>query len=321
MHGLGHPAFIKFSVKKNNYWRYIERVLTRKVPSKPERYFSTGMSMITSSGTKGSNIMAAEWVLQISYDTVLIAIFIHNGSQTLKNIEKTKEFGVNVASKEQTTEINVAGGYSGFEIDKMSLKNIFKTLKPQKIKTPMIAGCTINAECNLVRKENLGDHVMLVGKVTYIKHDDTKSPLIYHKGRYFGLGSMIEPDRKEVLTTKSTLEFFKNLAQGRFVLKCVGVLVESKDKVLVIKWPKTELETMPFSIPPTGENQREHLKKSLSKMRLDIQLEKEPTMQRLVLKNGKEIQRINFIIFKGKSNSTKNNIWKSRQDDIIANLL
>jgi hypothetical protein len=56
-------------------------------------------------------------------------------------------------------------------------------------------------------------------------------------------------------------------------------------------------------------------------MRLDIQIEKESTMKRLVLKNGKDIQRINFIIFKGKNNSTKNAIWKSKQDDVIANLV
>jgi len=277
--------------------------------------------MITSHGTKGPNIMAAEWVLQISYNPVLIAIFIHKGSQTLKNIEKTKEFGVNVASKDQTSEVNIAGGYSGFEIDKLSLKNIFKTFAPEKIKTPMIFGCTINAECILVQKEKLGDHVMLVGKVVHIKHDDTRSPLIYHKGRYFGLGPMVEPDRQEVLTNKNTLEFFRDLAQGRFVLKCAGVLVESKKKILVVKWPKRKLETIPFSIPPTGKNQREHLRKAIREMKLDIQIEKESTMKRLVLKNGKEIQRINFVIFKGKSSSTKSNTWKPKQNDVIARLV
>jgi len=265
--------------------------------------------------------MAAEWVLQISYNPVLIAIFIHKGSQTLKNIEKTKEFGVNVASKDQTSEVNIAGGYSGFEIDKLSLKNIFKTFAPEKIKTPMIFGCTINAECILVQKEKLGDHVMLVGKVVHIKHDDTRSPLIYHKGRYFGLGPMVEPDRQEVLTNKNTLEFFRDLAQGRFVLKCAGVLVESKKKILVVKWPKRKLETIPFSIPPTGKNQREHLRKAIREMKLDIQIEKESTMKRLVLKNGKEIQRINFVIFKGKSSSTKSNTWKPKQNDVIARLV
>ncbi len=265
--------------------------------------------------------MAAEWVLQISYNPALIAIFIHKGSQTLKNIEKTKEFGVNVASKEQTAQISVAGGYSGFEIDKLNLKNIFKTFAPQKIKTPMISGCTINAECKLVRKEKLGDHVMLVGKVVHIQYDDTKSPLLYHGGRYFKLGSMVEPDRQEVLTDKGTLEFFRDIAQGRFVLKCVGVLVGSENNVLVIKWPKTKLETIPFSTPPAGENQKVHLKKFIRTMRLDIQIEKESTMKRLVLKNEKDIQRVNFVIFKGKNNSTKNTTWKPKQDDVIANLV
>lgn len=297
-------------------------MLTRKIPSKAERYFSTGISMITSRGPQGHNIMAAEWVIQISYSPVLIAVFIHDGSYTIKNITKTKEFGVNVASQEQTTEVSVAGGYSGSEIDKMKIKNVFKITKPHKIKTPMIANCTINAECKLVRKEKLGDHVMIVGKVVHMEYDETKSPLMYHRGRYFSLGSTVEPDRKEVLTSKETLEFFKNVAQGKFVLKCVGALVESEDKILVIKWPKTRFETIPLAMPPQGKNQREYLTRYLNDMKLHITLEKEPIMKRLVLKNGTEIQRINFVMFKGKiKKQSKDYSWKPKNDEVISNLI
>ncbi|MHB8601549.1 MAG: flavin reductase family protein [Nitrosotalea sp.] len=297
-------------------------MLTRKVPSKAERYFSTGVSMITSRGPQGHNIMAAEWVMQISYSPVLIAVFIHDWSYTIKNITKTKEFGVNVASQEQTTEVSVAGGYSGSEIDKMTIKNVFKITKPHKIKTPMIANCTINAECKLVRKEKLGDHVMLVGKVVHMKYDETKSPLMYHRGRYFGLGSTVEPDRKEILTSKETLDFFKNLAQGKFVLKCVCALVEFEDKILVVKWPKTGFETIPLAMPPQGKNQRDYLKRHLNDMKLYIMLEKEPIMKRLVLKNGTEIQRINFVLFKGKiKKQSKDHSWKPKNDEIISNLI
>ncbi|MGI0062069.1 MAG: flavin reductase family protein, partial [Nitrosotalea sp.] len=293
-----------------------------KVPSKAERYFSTGVSMITSRGTKGPNVMAAEWVMQISYNPVLIAIFIHKGSQTIKNIEKTKEFGVNVASKDQTTEVNVAGGYSGSEIDKLKIKNIFQITAPQKIKTPMILGCTVNAECKLVRKEKIGDHVMFVGKIVYIKHDDTKSPLIYHKGRYFNLDSTIEQDRKEVQVSKEALEFFTNLAQGKFVLKCVGVLVWSKNKIMVIKWQKTGFETIPFIIPQVGKNQRDNLVKFLSKTEFDIQVDSEPIMKRLVLKNANKIQRINFVLFNGKVKKfVPNTTWKQKHRDVIARLI
>lgn len=278
--------------------------------------------MITSRGPQGPNVMAAEWVMQISYNPVLVAIFIHYGSHTIKNIEKTKEFGINVASKDQTTEVSVAGGYSGSEIDKLNLKNIFKISKPNKIKTPMISDCTINAECKLVRKEKLGDHVMLVGKVVHIKHDDTKSPLIYHKGRYFGLDSTIEPDRKEIQVSKKALEFFKNIAQEKFVLKCIGVLVESENKILVTKWQKTGLETVPLVVPPPGENQKDYLTRYLKNVKLPIKIGTEPIMKRLVLKNGTEIQRINFILFKGKiSGVVEAYSWKPKDDEIISHLV
>lgn len=275
--------------------------------------------MITSRGPHGPNVMAAEWVMQISHSPILVAIFIHKGSYTIKNIEKTKEFGVNVASKEQTTEISIAGGYSGSEINKLEIKNIFKISKPHKIKAPMILGCTINAECKLVRKEKLGDHVMLVGRVVHIEHDDTKSPLMYHRGRYFSIGSTVEPDRQEVPVSKDTLEFFKNLAHEKFVLKCVGTLVEHENKILVTKWPKTKFETIPFVLQSQGENLRDHLVKHLKAIRLHITLEKEPIMKRLALKNGVEIQRINFVLFQGKIRKPiKGQIWKSKNDEIIS---
>ncbi len=297
-------------------------MLTRKVPSKAERYFSTGVSMITSRGTKGPNVMAAEWVMQISYNPVLITIFIHNGSQTIKNIEKTKEFGVNVASKDQTTQVNVAGGYSGSEIDKLKIKDIFEISSPKKIKTPMISGCTVNAECKLIKKEKIGDHVMMVGKVVHIKHDDTKSPLIYHKGRYFNLDSTIEQDRKEVKVNKETLDFFTNLAQGKFVLKCTGVLVWSKNRIMVIKGQETGFETIPFITPQAGKNQRDHLVKFLNKSRLNIQVDSEPIIKRLVLKNTNRIQRINFVLFNGKVKKiVPNTTWKQKQQDVIARLI
>ncbi len=267
--------------------------------------------------------MAAEWVMQISYQPVLIGAFVHEGSQTLKNVERTKEFGINVASQDQTTGVNIAGGYSGTELDKLKIKSIFKLIKPQKIKTPLIAGCTINAECKLVKKQKLGDHVMIVGKVVNIRHDDSKRPLIYHKGRYFDLGAAIEQDRVKVNVHKDMLEFFKNIAREKFVVKCVGVVVESKKKILVIQGSKTALDMIPFSIPSPSMNQRDHLIKFLKHIKLKLQVEDIPIMKRLILKNGKNIQRVNFVLFKGtiqkSSNITK---WKSpRQDSLIAGLI
>jgi flavin reductase (DIM6/NTAB) family NADH-FMN oxidoreductase RutF len=278
--------------------------------------------MITSRGPNGPNIMTAEWVIQVSYQPVLIGVFIHQGSMTLKNIEKTKEFGVNVASDDQIAEVGISGGYSGTEIDKLKIKDVFKLIKPQKIKTPLIAGCIINTECKLVKKRKLGDHVMLVGKVVNIRHDGSKSPLIYHRGRYFDLRSPIVQDRKEVQVSKKMLEFFKNIAQERFVLKCVGVLVRSKNKFMVICKLKTTSSTIPFSVPPAGVDQRDHLIKFLKQMRLDIQVDHLPIMKRLVLKNKKDVQRVNFVLFTGKSEESRKMVkWRSSAEDKLISAL
>ena len=297
-------------------------MLSRKSPSKSERYFSTGLTMITSRGANGPNVMTAEWVMQISYQPVLIAVFIHECSQTVKNIEKTKEFGINVASQKQTTEVNIAGGYSGIELDKLKIKSIFKLVNPQKITTPLISGCTINAECKLVKKQKLGDHIMIVGKVVNIRHDESKNPLVYHRGRYFELGSAIEQDRVIVNVSKEMLEYFKNIADNKFVVKCVGVLVKSKNKILVVQKSKIGIDVIPFSIPSSGVNQREHLTKYLKHVGLDLQIGDTPFMKRLVLKNGKNVQRINFVLFQGKNKkSTKVLKWKNFADDDLISAL
>lgn len=297
-------------------------MLSRKSPSKSERYFSTGLTMITSRGTNGPNVMTAEWVMQISYHPVLIAVFIHEGSQTLKNIEKTKEFGINVASQKQTTEVNIAGGYSGRELDKLKIKSIFKIVNPQKITTPLISGCTINAECKLVKKQKLGDHIMIVGQVVNIRHDESNNPLIYHRGRYFELGPAIDQDRIIVNVSKEMLDYFKNIADNKFVIKCVGILVKLKNKILVVQKSKIKIDVIPFSVPSSGVNQREHLIEHLKHEGLDLQIGDTPFMKRIILKNGKNVQRINFVLFEGKNKkSTKDLKWKISADDGLISAL
>ena len=82
----------------------------KKTAQSAQRLFMTGVSLITSNGPNGKNVMAAEWTMQISYEPMLIAVFIHEESNTLKNIKKTKQFGVNVASEKQSTLASIAGG-------------------------------------------------------------------------------------------------------------------------------------------------------------------------------------------------------------------
>lgn len=296
--------------------------MNQSIIEKAQRYFATGISLVTSHGPYGQNVMAVEWTMQISYKPMLIAVFIHEDSATFENIKKTKEFGINVSSDEQTMAVNIAGGYSRREIDKLKVKNSFEVLPSRKIKSPMIIGCLINAECKLVAMKKFGDHTMVVGKVVEISCDETKKPLIYHSGRYFQIGSIIEPFRKVVNLDDETFRWFSALAKGKFVLKCVGLIIKSNNKVLVFKQTKpTSYLTIPFVVPKRGTSYSKildsYLKKSGLSTKNDI-----PILKRLTLKNKKKIQRINFVLFEGKLNSgIRNHTWQIPKSNSLLHIL
>ena len=283
-----------------------------KIVEKAQRYFATGISLVTSFGPHGQNVMAAEWTMQISYNPLLIAVFIHEGSATFENIKKTKEFGINVSSEGQTMAVNIAGGYSRREIDKLKIKNAFEFLPSKKIKSPMISGCIINAECKLVTMKKLGDHIMVVGKAIAISYDETKKPLIYHSGRYFRIGSSIESFRKTVNVNDEIFNWFSTLAKGKFVLKCVGLVIKSNERILVLKQTKKiSYLTIPFVIPKRGIEYSKTLDSYLKKSGLSVKTNNAPILKRLTLKNKKKIQRINFVLFEGRlKTSIKNHTWQ-----------
>lgn len=297
--------------------------MNRRIAEKAQRYFTTGISLVTSFGPHGQNVMAAEWTMQISYKPMLIAVFIHEDSATFENIKKTKEFGINVSSEGQTMAVNIAGGYSRREIDKLKVKDSFEFLPSRKIKSPMIDGCIINVECKLVTMKKLGDHTMVVGKAVVISYDETKKPMIYHSGRYFRIGSIIEPFRKVVNVDNETFNWFSMLAKSKFVLKCVGLIIKSNNRILVLKQTKnTSYLTIPFVVPKRGTEYSKVLDSYIKKSGFSTTINNIPILKRLTLKNKKRIQRINFVLFEGKLKpSIRKHTWQSPKLNSLLHVL
>ena len=168
------------------------------------RQFITNVGLITSNGPAGIDIMAAEWTHHISYSPSLIAINVRGHDATAENIQSSKEFGVNLAAMNQNVVCSVAGRYSGRKIDKISLLKeaglaIFYTAK--NINVLMVQDAAMNAECKLMRQEEVGDHIMFVGEVMEISADENIIPLIYHNGRYRKLGEDVSKPSADVLAT------------------------------------------------------------------------------------------------------------------------
>jgi flavin reductase (DIM6/NTAB) family NADH-FMN oxidoreductase RutF len=160
----------------------------------PEAHaFITNVGLITTDGPIGPNIMAAEWMHQISYSPGLIAVCVHNSNHaTAENIRKSKEFGVGIASIKQSMASSMAGKTTGSKVDKIAvLKELgFGFEKAKKINVQMMKDTSLNLECKLVHEVKLGSHTMFVGEVIE-KQLGKEEPLAFHAGKYWHLSETL----------------------------------------------------------------------------------------------------------------------------------
>lgn len=175
------------------------------------KQFATNVGLITSNGPNGNDIMACEWTFHVSYSPGLIAVCIHRPDATHENIEKTKEFGVNLAASDQNTLSSISGGYHGTQYNKVeALKELgYKFFKAKKIDVMMVEGAAMNAECKLFKKIELGDHTMFVGEVVEL-YQAGKKPIVYHAGKYWKLENQIQkPTQEERDKIREVVDKFK----------------------------------------------------------------------------------------------------------------
>ncbi len=162
--------------------------------------FVTNVGLVTSKGPHGDNIMACEWTHHVSYSPGLIAISVGKGKATWENINSSKEFGVSLASIDQSVLASVSGGSTGKSVDKIAvLKDLgFEFYKAKKIKTLMVKDASVNIECKVVNIVDSGDHTLFIGEVLDAKKNE-KEPLVYHGLKYFKLGENISKPPQDKL--------------------------------------------------------------------------------------------------------------------------
>ncbi len=165
------------------------------------RQFITNVGLITSNGTYGQNIMACEWTHHISYSPGLIAICIGKSGATASNIKKTKEFGVNLASINQSKMCSISGGNTGKLTDKIgALKELgFEFYKAKKIDVLMVKDASLNVECKLYETIELGDHLIFVGEALEATKNQNIEPLAFYNGKYWKMTTLLEkPSQEEI---------------------------------------------------------------------------------------------------------------------------
>jgi flavin reductase (DIM6/NTAB) family NADH-FMN oxidoreductase RutF len=151
-----------------------------------------GVYVIGVGDDKARNAFTAAWVMQVSFDPLLLALSInsHHSSYTL--LRQTGVFSVNVLGKSQTE----LAAHFGQPASASKLSTIDWT--PGRMGAPLLRNAIAWFECEMIAEHPAGDHVLILGRVTDGKLlDSDAEPLTYRDTGALDGAAALFPDTFE----------------------------------------------------------------------------------------------------------------------------
>jgi flavin reductase (DIM6/NTAB) family NADH-FMN oxidoreductase RutF len=144
-----------------------------------------GMYVVGSRGPAGVNVMAAHWLMQISFKPRMVALSVENDARTLANIRETRVFSVNVMG-ENSREL-IASFLQPADPRKIAGRNAAGQMVVDKLQgvdyATMATGCPVLREalawfeCEVEGGIPAGDHTLVVARILDGGQINTGKPL------------------------------------------------------------------------------------------------------------------------------------------------
>ena len=156
----------------------------------------------THADTKKKNIITIAWCGIVCSKPPQISISIRPSRLSHKMISESREFVINIPTKNILKATDFCGMQSGNHIDKFKEAGL-TPMAATKISSPIIKECPVNIECILKHVLPLGTHDMFIGEVVAVHVDEDllgpdrkidyskAAPLVYNQGEYWDLGKSI----------------------------------------------------------------------------------------------------------------------------------
>lgn len=148
------------------------------------------------------NIITVAWTGTVCSDPAMLSISVRRERYSYEIISQTKEFVVNLVTKELVYETDYCGVKSGKDVDKFAEMKL-TPLKMEHVKAPGIAESPVNLECVVKNIIPLGSHDMFLAEIVGVTVDEkymnetgrfnlNASELVaYSHGEYYGLGEKL----------------------------------------------------------------------------------------------------------------------------------
>lgn len=160
-------------------------------------------AVMVSCGTmEKPNIITIAWAGTICSDPAMVSISIRKERYSYDIIKDTKEFTINLVTKELVKKADYCGVLSGRTVDKFQETKLTAS-KGTRISTPSIEESPVNIECVVKQILPLGSHDMFLAEVVGVtvdkKYMDEKGRfhlnksglIVYSHGEYFTLGDFL----------------------------------------------------------------------------------------------------------------------------------
>lgn len=159
--------------------------------------------MVSAADQKGKdNIITIAWTGTICTNPPMTYISVRPERYSYHMIRETKEFVINLTTKELAYATDYCGVTSGRDVDKFTKLGLTRG-KSEKVHAPYIEESPVCLECKVTEVKELGSHHMFLAEVAAV-HADEKymdktgrfdlsraQPLVYSHGAYYALGEKL----------------------------------------------------------------------------------------------------------------------------------
>lgn len=159
--------------------------------------------MVTAGSYEGeSNIITVAWTGTICTNPAMVYISVRPERYSYNLLKDTKEFVINLTTKQLAKATDYCGVVSGRDVDKWERAKLTKG-KANKVGCPIIVESPVNIECRVTEIKELGSHHMFIAEVLAIQVSEEymdennrfnlskANPIAYSHGEYYTCGELL----------------------------------------------------------------------------------------------------------------------------------
>lgn len=120
----------------------------------------------------------------------LVSVSVAAHHLTSELIDQAGEFVISLATPEQVEMVRKLGSTHGREVDKFAEFGV-ATEASEMVGAPRIAGAYASLECRVVGSHAAATYRVYTAEVLAHVVDTERSPLLWHRGRFFSMGGQV----------------------------------------------------------------------------------------------------------------------------------